>query len=75
MCWFTKTNHCNLLLDAHQYFHPRSVKYKLISQFPHKAGVGWTVPALAGSLVIHLALVMVLVVMYRRMKGADQAEP
>ena len=64
-----------MLPSAHLYFHPRSVKYDVNCQFPSKAGVGWTVPVLAISLVINLALVMVLVVMFKRKKDADQAEP
>ena len=56
-------------------FPPRSVKYDVNCHFPSKSGVGWTVPVLAISLVINLALVMVLVVMFKRKKDADQAEP
>ena len=51
------------------------MKYDVNCQFPSKAGVGWTVPILAISLVINLALVMVLVVMFKRKREADQAEP
>ena len=54
---------------------PRSVKYKLNYQFPHKAGVGWTIPALAVSCMLNLALEMELVVMYRGKRAEDQWEP
>ena len=53
-----------MLPSAHLYFHPRSVKYDVNCQFPSKAGVDLTVPALTVSLVINLALIMVLVVLY-----------
>ena len=60
---------------AHLYFHSRSVKYDINCQFPHKAGMGWTIPALAISVVLNVAFIMVLFVMFKRKRGGDQAEP
>ena len=62
-----------MLPSAHLYFHPRSVKYDVNCQFPSKAGVGWTVPVLAISLVINLALGIGLVVMFKKNREVDQA--
>ena len=63
-----------MLSSAHLYFRSRSVKYDVNCQFPSRAGVGWSAPTLAVSLAVNLALVMVLVFMYRRKRKPDQAE-
>ena len=47
------------------------MKYNVNCQFPSRAGVDLTILALVVSLMVNLALIMVLIVMSRRKKGAD----